>query len=407
MSRLEERLRDTYWGEALTVTPESLRRLGEAIEAQAQRPARSSRSRPPRWPGGRVRWLAPLAAAAAVAVIVIVTAVTVPRGAGPSRSGATGTAAPAPTATATAAPTVDAPKFLIDDASGMSPLQVRNATTGALVAEVAVPPGYPGGSSRTYITGVATGNGQDYLVAEYANPCRSWLYQFRLDSEGHPSAVTPFAPLPTVPSELYGLTVSINGQMVGFATTACQGAKAQPNYVGVTNIATGHTTRWTTPSRNSVDAVSLTEDGTELCYSLQLASSVVRVIPTNAARGVAADRGRTVVRASAGRWIPLSQISADGGEVYYSDYTEATLGKAKPMTGQIRAMDLVTGQSRLIYTPKGGPGVMTFDQSTRYLLMQVFEDAQHPARLIRLNLVTGKVAYLPSRRFSLPAVLYW
>jgi hypothetical protein len=147
--------------------------------------------------------------------------------------------------------------------------------------------------------------------------------------------VTPFAPLPTVPSELYGLTVSINGQMIGFTTTACRGAKAQPNYVGVTNIATGHTTRWTTPSRNSVDA--------------------------SAAPGIAADRGRTVVRAPAGRWIPLSQIFADGGEVYYSDYTEATLGQAKPMTGQIRAMDLVAGQ----------------------------------------------VAYLPSRQFSLPAVLYW
>jgi hypothetical protein len=37
VSRLEERLRDTYGGEALTVTPESIRRLGEAIEAQAQR----------------------------------------------------------------------------------------------------------------------------------------------------------------------------------------------------------------------------------------------------------------------------------------------------------------------------------------------------------------------------------
>jgi hypothetical protein len=114
-----------------------------------------------------------------------------------------------------------------------------------------------------------------------------------------------------------------------------------------------------------------------------------------------------VVGAAAGRWVALAQISADGGEVYYSDYTEATLGNHEPMTGQIRAMDLATGRSRLIYTPKGGPGVMTFDSSARYLVMQVFEDAQHPARLVRLDLVTGKVAYLPSRRFALPALLYW
>jgi hypothetical protein len=346
---------------------------------------------------------------------VVVAAVTVPRGTAPAQPGATGTAtakptgtaSPAPSVTPTAGPAVGAPTFLIDDASGLSPLQVRNATTGALVAKIALPQQYPGGNSRTFIGGVATGNGRDYLVAEYANPCRSWLYRFSLDSAGHASAVTPFAPLPTVRSQLLNLTVSANGQMVGFTTTACQGAKRQPNYVGVTNIATGHTTRWTTPDRNSVDAVSLTADGKELCYSLQLDASVVRVIPTGAAPGTAADLGRTVVRAAAGRWIALSQISADGSEVYYSDYTEATLGNHKPMTGQIRAMDLATGRSRLIYIPKGGPGVMTFDSSARYLVMQVFEDAQHPARLVRLDLVTGQVAYLPSRRFALPALLYW
>src|SRR5207248_7476471 len=126
--------------------------------------------------------------------------------------------------------------FLIDTPTGASPLAVRNAITGATVAWVTVPQGYPGGNSRTYITSVTTWNGRDYLVAETANPCRSWIYQFRLDDAGQPSAVTPFAAMPTVRSELYELTVSGNGQMVGFSTTACQGAKAQPNYVGVTNV---------------------------------------------------------------------------------------------------------------------------------------------------------------------------
>lgn len=91
-----------------------------------------------------------------------------------------------PQATTPGAP----PTYLIDDSTGVSPLPVRNATTGALVARVTVPPGYPGGNSRTYITGVATGNGRDYLVAEYANPCRSWIYRFSLDSAGRPSALT-------------------------------------------------------------------------------------------------------------------------------------------------------------------------------------------------------------------------
>lgn len=276
MSRLEDRLRDAYYDEAGAVTPESIVGLGAAIAAQSAGTRRPSRfRRAPRWG----RWLTPLAAAAAVVLIVVVAAVAIPHGTGQ------------PQATPGAPPT-----YLIDDASGVSPLPVRNAVTGALVARVTVPPGYPGGNSRTFITGVATGNGRDYLVAEYANPCRSWIYQFSLDHAGQPSALKPFAALPTARSELYGLTISGNGQLVGFTTTACMGAKPQPNYVGVTNIRTGRTTRWTAPAGNSVDAVSLTADGKQLCYSLQGEGppSLVRVIPTNAAPGSAAGLGRTV-----------------------------------------------------------------------------------------------------------------
>jgi hypothetical protein len=384
VSRLEERLRDAYRDEAGAVTPESIFGLGEAIAAQSARTPRSARSgRAPRWS----RWLTPLAAAAAVALIVVVAAVAIPHGTGQ------------PQATAGAPP-----KFLIDDATGVSPLAVRNATTGALVARVTVPPGYPGGNSRTYITGVATSNGRDYLVAEYANPCRSWIYQFSLNSAGQPSALTPFAALPTVPSELYGLTVSGNGQMVGFTATACMGAKAQPNYVGITNIRTGHTTRWTTPSGNSVDAVSLTADGKQLCYSLQGEGppSLVRVIPASAAPGSAAGLGRTVARPQAGHWISFSAISADGSKVYFSDVPEATL-----INGQIRVTDLATGRSRVVYAPAGEPGLITSDPGVRHLLLQVGEEAPQPGRLVRLNLATGTTTDLPSRRFVLPAVLYW
>jgi hypothetical protein len=299
------------------------------------------------------------------------------------------------------------PKYLIDDSTGVSPLAVRNATTGALVTRVTVPPGYPGGDSRTYITGVATSNGRDYLVAEYANPCRSWIYQFRLDSAGQLSALTPFAALPTVRSELYDLTISGNGQMVGFTTTACMGAKAQPNYVGITNIRTGHTTRWTVPSHNSVDAVSLTADGRQLCYSLQLTPSVVRVIPTSAPSGSAAGLGRTVARAPSDQWISFAVISADGGKVYFSTFTQSALHATKPMTGQIRVTDLSTGRSRVVYAPAGKPGLITSDPGARYLLLQLGEEALRPGRLVRLNLATGKTTDLPAGRFSLPAILYW
>jgi hypothetical protein len=384
MSRLENRLRDAYRDEAGAVTPESILRLGEAIAAQPTRAVR-----PRRW----IRWLTPLAAAAAVAAIVVVAAVAVPRS--PGR--------PPTTVPSAGTSLAGAPKFLIDTPTGASPLAVRNAITGATVAWVTVPQGYPGGDSHTYITSVTTWNGRDYLVAETANPCRSWIYQFRLDDAGRPSAVTPFAAMPTVRSGLYELTVSGNGQMVGFSTTACQGAKAQPNYVGVTNVRTGHTTRWTAPARNSVDDVSLTADGKELCYSLQGEGppSLIRVIPTSAAPGSAARLGRTVVQAQAGHWISFSAISADGRKVYFSSFTQPSLPGSGPMTGQIRVADLGSGRSRLVHAPAGSPGLITSSPGARYLILQTQE---HPAKLIRLNLATGKTADL---RFSGFAILYW
>jgi hypothetical protein len=383
MSRLEERLRVAYRDEAGTVTPDSIRGLAEAIAARSERPAGSRRPcAAQRWG----RWLAPLAAAAAVAVIVVVAAVAAPRDAGQSRPKAIGVT------------TAGAPKFLIDASTGVSPLQVRNATTGALVAQVTVPQGYPGRNSRTYITGVATWNGRDYLVADYTvNPCRSWIYQFRLDSAGQPSALTPFAALPTVPSVLGSLTVSGNGQMVGFTTGACMGAKAQPAYVGVTNLRTGHTTRWTLPSRNaSVDHVSLTADGRQLCYSLQLTPSVVRVIPTAAAAGNAADLGQTVAQARSGQWISFAAISADGSKVYFAIYAEPAIPPTGPWTGQVRVVDLATGRSREVYAPAGQPGLITSDPGVRHLLLQIHGKAGPRARLARLDLATGKVTYLPS-----------
>jgi hypothetical protein len=392
MSKLEARLRDAYRDEADTVTPESIRGLGEAIAARSQWSAPSGRPwRAQRWG----RWLVPLAAAAAVAVIVVVVAVAVPRDAGQSPP------------KATRATTAGAPKFLIDDSTGVSPLQVRNVATGALVAKVTVPEGYRGGNSRTYITSVATSNGQDYLVAEYANPCRSWIYQFHLDSAGQPSALTPFAALPTVRSELYSLTVSGNGQMVGFTTTACMGAKAQPNYLGVTNVRTGHTTRWTVPSRNSVDDVSLTADGGQLCYSLQLTPSVVRIIPTSAAPGSAADLGRTVAQAQSGQWISFAAITAGGTKVYFTTYARQTIHSSGSMTGQVRVVDLATGRSRAVFAPAGQPGLITSDPAVQYLLLQIQGKAGQSARLARLDLAAGKVTYLPSGWLGQDAVLYW
>jgi hypothetical protein len=395
VSRLENRLRDAYRGEADAVTPASIVSLGEAIADQARRPARlgSAHRHGParRWS----RWLAPLAAASAVAVIAITATMVVPRGASESQPP---TAPPA------------APKFLIEDSTGTTSLQVRNASTGTFVAKVTVPQDHPGKESHAYITGVTTNNGRDYLVAEYSTSCRSSIYQFSLDSAGRPSAVTPFRALPTVQSHLYGLTISGNGQLVGFITNACQDTKPQPNYFGVTNIRTRHTTRWTAPAGSLLDTVSLTADGKQLCYNVRAdgSPSLVRVIPTVAAPGRAADIGRTVAEAPSGRSIFFAAISADGGKVYFSSLKEPVGNPPWSWASQIREVNLVTGQSRLVYAPAGKPDPIASDPAVRSLLLQIRgKDAERIARLVRLDLATGKATDLPAGKFRLPALLYW
>jgi hypothetical protein len=375
MSRLEDRLRDAYLGAAGTVRPETVRGLYEPV----------TRSRPA-WAAPRRRRgvLVPLAAAAAVAVIAVLAALVLQPGQQKTPPG------PGPASAAE-------PKFLIDDSTGISPLRVRDAATGALVAQIALPTQPGRNPARTYVTSVATANGHSYLVAVYSNPCRSWVYQFQLNDQGQPSAVTPFPALRTIGAELGALAISGNGRMVAYAVAACMGQKPPyPAGVGVTNAGTGRTTQWTLPARSAVDNVSLTADGSLLCYSLQEGPSMVGVIPTSAAPGPAAARGRTVVRAAQfglSAWIAFAAISPDGHAVYFTTYPEPP---TDPWVGQVREVDLGTGRSRVVYTPAGQPGLITVDPPVRHLLLQIQSKGTSSLKLARLDLATGHVAYLPS-----------
>ena len=374
MIRLEDRLRDAYLGAAATVTPDNIRGLGEPAAQTATPPVRPG----PRW----ARWLAPLAAAAAVAAVAILAAILVSPGP-PSPKGASAE-----------------PKFLIADVIGARRFEIRDAATGALVAHL-TPPSRPGGSGVDSES-VATADGRHYVMAVYTTrPCRSRLYQFQLDDQGQPSAVTPLA-LPAVSGEVYDLAVSGNGQKIAYATIACTGeSKPPPPYLAVTNLVTQRTTRWTLPADSSAGRVSLTADGSRLCYDPdQLGSSVVRVIPANSAPGPAAALGRTVVRAAQfGRYqhISFAVISPDGGSVYFTTYP-AELGAYAD--GEVRVQDLATGRSRVVHVPAGTPGVIVSDPSVRHLLLQ-FRTKQRqlnrqPPELARLDLTTGKVTYLPN-----------
>jgi hypothetical protein len=371
VSRLEERLRDAYQGAADTVRPETVRDLGEPT-APRLRP----RPRPSRW----WRGLTPLAAAAAVTVIAVLAAV-LPKPSAQDRGGP----APGPAA---------APKFVITDPSGGLPLQVRNEATGALVARVTLPADAAAGG-RTYIGSVATADGYHYVVSLYRlDHCRSWLYQFQLNARGQPSEVRPFAAVPTVGSALLGLTVSGDGQTIAYTTTACPGSAPRQGYVAVTDIRTGQTKKWSVPGAGSL---SLTANGSMLYYSTGgiPGSSGVRGMPTSAAPGPAVERSRTVVRAAAfgpTDVVNFAAVSPDGSTLYFVTFP-VTRVRAGP--GRVRALNLATGQLRVVYTTAGQPALVTADPAVQNLLLVIFQE-RTGLRLARLDLATGRVTSLPS-----------
>jgi hypothetical protein len=406
VSALEDRLRDAYRDAAGTVIPGSVRSLEERIARRA-RPGRRRKGSARRW--GRI--LAPLSAAAAVVAIIVLVAVALqpsPGRSGLGRSSAgrpsAGQSSPGLFSAGRAVPGISAgdPKFIITATGGTSPsLLVSDVLTGASVGTVSLPDPNLAHGGNIGVTSVATADGRHYLVALEANPCRSWLYQFTLNDRGQPGAVTAFAALPTVKSLLYDLTISGNGKMIGYTTTVCMGAKSHPSYVAATSTRTGQTARWTVPGGGLVDSVSLTADGGELCYSLQDDPSGVRVIPTTAAPGSAADRGRTVVAAAAqfgpSEWVSFAAITPDGKAVYFTTYPETSRG---PGPGQVRVVDLATGRTRLVYAPAGSAGLITVDPLVRYFLLQT-------GKLALLDLATGKIRYLPSGFLSATSGVIW
>src|SRR6202167_486256 len=185
----------------------------------------------------RLRWQRACAVGTPVLAAAAIAFVTLGMGVGTARHGV----GPAPAAAQAEL------KFAVTDSTGTSRLQVRDVATGAVVAQVHLP----------------TPTGRTFVVALYRpDPCRSWLYQFGVNSRGQPTAVTPLQARPTIAgAELYDLAVSGNGQVLGYASASsgpgCAARKAQPDGVGIINIVTGRAKQWTAPRSNSVNEVSL------------------------------------------------------------------------------------------------------------------------------------------------------
>jgi hypothetical protein len=327
----QERLRDAFRADAEAIGPETMRALGTARDPEPIRLAgpgdRRRRGRP-----GRIRRIGfPVAAAAAVTGIVVLAAVLVPRALSQRASHATGAntggAAAGHRSGGVAAPPY--PAFFVAANPDSNRLEVRRATTGALAATVRAPAGVTFAS-------VGTGDSQTFVVAAWpGSGCRTLLYEFRLGAAGRPGPLTPFGG-GSVPGDIStNIAVGASDHVIAYGADSC----GRPNHptagLRVTDLATGHTTRWSFPDQQDVGSLSLSADGSELGYIVdetKLFPSIAAVVPVGAGSGTLAGRSHIVEPARSLTNISSAVLSPDGKTLWsVSDRTGAATASPPSM----------------------------------------------------------------------------
>ncbi|MGN6176833.1 MAG: hypothetical protein ACTHPS_28355 [Streptosporangiaceae bacterium] len=375
-TELEERLRSALRGAADSVSPDVLPGLEETIRQRGSCATLRARSQ---W-----RFIAPLLAAGAVAAIALTTALLTPASL-PGRHRTAPGAGPVPASAAE-------PKYLITTPRGVSPLQVRSAATGALVALVKVPRApliVPDLHTRRHfqIQTLATADGRTYVVGLFrAIPCTTRLYQFTLSPQGQPGPLTPFAALPVIHGAGIGsMAFSASGRAFAFSTISGSPAcsyKVTALHIGFVNLVTKTIRQWSGTSGE----VSLDFNGKVLAYST---GRSVMAIPTSAPPGPAAQHSRTLIRAapySRTGGISFAAITPDGKHVCFSIYPQRANG---PGPGQIRSADLGSKRSWLVASNAAYQGLISADPRIRHLLLYIHNE------LVRLDLRSGKITPLP------------
>jgi hypothetical protein len=392
---LEERLREAYRAAADTVRPETVLPGGVRGLHRDGHPA----ARPGRRGRSRSRLLVPLAAAVAVTVVVgtayVLGSQLFARHGGGRHA---------------AAPTTPAFFVALYWAPNNPPMSVVNAATGAVGAQILLP------NAAGALVGVATGDGRTFVAAaDELGACRTALYRFVVAADGTPTTPTRFATVPGLVRGFWGMAVLGNGRTVVYDTTGCQQVtrpgETLRGYLAMVNTATGQAKRWTFTERRG--DLAMLPSGLDIvwtslppCYgdmSLSAGQGTIgfcdRVVPTSAAPGPLVQRGGSIVRnTEPGRaTIHGMVVAPDGKTAYFATY-RVQHNKRIGRNWQLRAMDLATGQTRLIRSFPGTQGAepaVAADPTGRYLLVE-YKQPTGPRgiRLARLDLKTGRVTQL-------------
>jgi hypothetical protein len=296
MTRLEDRLRDTYRAVTDSVREDDLPGLHE-------RRARTRRRR------SRLSTFAPLAAAAAV-IVAIVASLVVPKWlSSPSK----------PTTPATATPSAipaGTPPFVVlmnkpDGRGDHGPLVVVSAATGRVTGTVPAPM-----PDTTWYDAEPAGSGTTFVLA--ATPLRgglcnpSYLYTLTLSSRGAPVSLKRWTD-PAVPANLVEFGASADGGTLAFVEDQCNGPGQE---IGI--IRDGRVKTWQEPALLNVGSLSLSADGSVLAYAESRTGQGgrVRVLDTSSAPGSATAASKIVYTYPAAGRAGSVAIGADGTTMY-------------------------------------------------------------------------------------------
>jgi hypothetical protein len=311
-----------------------------------------------------------------------------------------------------------APRFFADlvlgELGGQSQLQVREAATGRLVAQ----------DRSVLATGLAAlADGRTFVVAEeVGQSCATRFYRMRLNGRGQPGKLSPL-PVPVLPGELYSLTASGNGDVLGYAISGC--SKGDPGYIGVVHVRSGRTTRWGNVELGGMSPgdvglageLSLSANGRLLAFpafglsaNSTITSKGVRVLPVDAPPGTIAQRSRVERAGPYPPFRPLlaSAVLSPGGRTLYT----CTILRQVRHAVRLAADRSGTGRRRSALARLTVPGMplaaagycpMALDGLGQQLLVPYsIHFSRSPGvapklRIARVTISTGRVAILKVR----------
>jgi len=280
-------------------------------------------------------------------------------------------------------------------------LQVRVAASGRLVAQE---------ENMAGVSGLAAAGPDSFVIAlQLGDGCATRLYQVQLGNQGHPGRLSPVGP------ELHGLVWSLaasaGSRVIGYAVSGCD--KGDPGFIGVFNTSTQRARQWGDVDLGGVSpgsvalsgALSMSASGRLLAFTgWNVAGNglntgqFVRVLPTDAPAGTAAERSQMVLsRPDSGPELAAATLSPSGASFYLCTQTESRTGLGtnvawyRTSTGELQ-QDLAS----LRGAPEQMGCSMALDSSGRFLLVPYSLDpASHPAlKAAEIDIATRAVKIL-------------